>query len=109
MPRRRISSVKLVSRVFWIEPAVWFFGLALLPLPSVGGHALDPGRPRVEVGVDLLHLAAAAVWTGGLVQLAFALRTSSDGGALVRSHGTRQRRAASIGGDTASGPINAGC
>ena len=67
-----------------VAPAVWVFGLALLPVPSVAGHALDPGRPRVEVAVDLLHLAAAAVWTGGLVQLAFALRTSSERGALVR-------------------------
>jgi copper transport protein len=54
--------------------AVWACGLALLPLPSVAGHALDAGQLRIEVVVDVLHLAAAAVWTGGLLQLVFALR-----------------------------------
>ena len=61
-----------------VEPrasaAVWALGLVLLPLPSVAGHALDAGQWRIEVGVDFLHLAAAAVWTGGLVQLVVALR-----------------------------------
>jgi copper transport protein len=52
----------------------WACGLALLPLPSIAGHALDAGQPRLEVLVDVLHLASAAVWTGGLVQLLFALR-----------------------------------
>jgi copper transport protein len=54
--------------------AVWACGLVLLPLPSVAGHALDAGQLRIEVVVDVFHLAAAAVWTGGLVQLVFALR-----------------------------------
>lgn len=66
---------------------VWVCALLLLPLPSIAGHALDAGQPRIEVGVDILHLASAAVWTGGLVQLVFALR----GGAradLVRRFST---------------------
>ncbi|MFL5966681.1 MAG: copper resistance CopC/CopD family protein [Gaiellaceae bacterium] len=67
-----------------IAPVVWLCGLALLPIPSVAGHALDAGRPRIEVGVDLLHLAAAAVWTGGLVQLAFALRAGVALGDVLR-------------------------
>jgi copper transport protein len=45
--------------------------LALLPLPTLGGHALDPGRPRIlAVAFDIVHLAAAASWFGGLVVLA---------------------------------------
>lgn len=47
--------------------------LLLLAAPTLGGHALDPGRPHtLAVSVDLLHLAAAAVWFGGLLQLALA-------------------------------------
>jgi copper transport protein len=56
----------------------WVIALLLLPIPSFAGHAFDPGRPRVEVVVDALHLAAAAVWTGGLVQLLLALRAGEE-------------------------------
>ena len=62
----------------------WACGLALLPLPSIAGHALDPGQPRLEVLVDVLHLASAAVWTGGLVQLVFALRGGARADLLRR-------------------------
>ena len=41
----------------------------LLPVPTVAGHALDPGRSWLEVPVDILHVAAAAVWVGGLFAL----------------------------------------
>lgn len=44
--------------------------IALLPVPTVAGHALDPGRSWLEVPLDLLHAAAAAVWIGGLFALA---------------------------------------
>jgi copper transport protein len=44
--------------------------LALLPVPTVAGHALDPGRSWIEVPIDLLHVLAAAVWVGGLFALA---------------------------------------
>jgi copper transport protein len=50
------------------------FGLvlavALLPVPTVAGHALDPGRSWLEVPFDLLHVFAAALWVGGLFALA---------------------------------------
>jgi copper transport protein len=59
-------------------PAAWACGLLLLPAPSFAGHALDPGRPRIEVLVDILHVTAAAAWIGGLVQLAFVLRRHPD-------------------------------
>src|SRR5207247_924360 len=41
-----------------------------LPVPTVAGHALDPGRSWIDVPIDLLHVAAAAVWIGGLFALA---------------------------------------
>jgi len=43
----------------------------LLVVPSLGGHALDPRQLRpLTFLVDVLHVGAAAVWVGGLVQLA---------------------------------------
>jgi len=39
-------------------------------VPTVAGHALDPGRSWLEVPFDLLHVLAAAVWLGGLAALA---------------------------------------
>jgi copper transport protein len=44
--------------------------VAVLPAPTVAGHALDPGRSWIEVPIDLLHVLAAAVWIGGLFALA---------------------------------------
>jgi copper transport protein len=41
--------------------------VAIAAVPSFAGHALDAGVPRLNVVVDLLHIAAAAVWVGGLV------------------------------------------
>jgi copper transport protein len=43
--------------------------LGLLVLPTLGGHALDPGRSRVEVPLDLAHVTGAALWIGGLAAL----------------------------------------
>ena len=67
-----------------VEPAAataaWLCALLVLPGPSFAGHALDPGRPRIEVLVDVLHMVAAAAWFGGLVQLAFVLRHDPDAG-----------------------------
>src|SRR5262249_15008216 len=44
--------------------------IALLPVPTIAGHALDPGRSWIEAPIDLLHVLAAAVWVGGLFALA---------------------------------------
>jgi copper transport protein len=67
-----------------VEPraagVAWILGLLLLPAPSFAGHALDPGRPRIELVVDILHVVAAAAWFGGLAQLAFVLRHDPDSG-----------------------------
>ena len=43
--------------------------LCLAPVPAVAGHALDPGLPRLNVVVDVLHVAAASAWVGVLVGL----------------------------------------
>ena len=49
--------------------------LALLAAPSLAGHALDAGRSRpLSLTADLVHVAAAAFWIGGLLQLALMLR-----------------------------------
>jgi copper transport protein len=67
-----------------LEPLTFFAALCLLPAPSLAGHALDRGRPRIEVVVDLFHVAAASLWLGGLVALALALRARGDRGRILR-------------------------
>lgn len=64
-----------------LEPAAFVAALLLLPGPSIAGHALDRGRSPIEVVADVVHVAAASVWLGGLVALGLALR--SGGHALL--------------------------
>jgi copper transport protein len=55
--------------------------LTLVAVPTFSGHALDPDQPRLfSIPVDLAHIAAAAVWLGGLLALVFVLprATPSD-------------------------------
>jgi copper transport protein len=59
-------------------------GFALLPLPTLAGHALDRGRPALEPVVDFLHVAAASFWLGGLVALGLALTGSGDRASMLR-------------------------
>lgn len=51
-------------------PFALVLAVVLLPVPTVAGHALDPGRSWIEVPFDLLHVLASAVWIGGLFALA---------------------------------------
>jgi copper transport protein len=67
-----------------LEPLPFVAALLLLPAPTLAGHALDRGRPRIEVAVDLLHVTAASVWLGGLAALALALRGSGDRARMLR-------------------------
>jgi putative copper export protein len=54
-------------RLRWLAMAA---ALALLPLPTLGGHALDPGHSRVLAATaDFVHIGAAAAWFGGLAVL----------------------------------------
>ena len=67
-----------------VEPLVFAAALLLLPGPSIAGHALDPGRSRLEVVDDVVHVAAASIWLGGVLSLGLALRRGGDRGALMR-------------------------
>jgi copper transport protein len=51
-----------------LRPAL-LLSLGLVAVPSVAGHALDPGLERVNVAADVLHVAAASAWVGVLVAL----------------------------------------
>jgi copper transport protein len=51
-------------------PFALVLAVVLVPVPTVAGHALDPGRSWIEVPFDLLHVLASAVWIGGLFALA---------------------------------------
>ncbi|HXX89575.1 MAG TPA: copper resistance protein CopC [Acidimicrobiales bacterium] len=44
-------------------------GIALLLTPGLSGHASTSGIAAVGLALDVVHLAAAAVWIGGLVLL----------------------------------------
>jgi copper transport protein len=67
-----------------LEPLPFLAGFALLPLPTLAGHALDRGRPLLEPVVDFLHVAAASFWLGGLVALGLVLTRSGDRAPVVR-------------------------
>jgi copper transport protein len=67
-----------------LEPLAFGAGLLLLPLPTLGGHALDRGRPLLEPAVDFLHVAAASFWLGGLVALGLALTSQGDSAPMLR-------------------------
>jgi copper transport protein len=70
-----IAAAGLVTAVAAVrQPALRVVALAaalvLLPVPTLAGHALDAGQPRAaSVALDLLHVAAASVWTGGVAML----------------------------------------
>jgi copper transport protein len=53
--------------------------LALLLAPTLAGHAFRAwdGRP-LSVAADLVHVFAAAFWTGGLLQLLLLVRAGGD-------------------------------
>ena len=67
-----------------VEPLVFAAAVLMLPGPSIAGHALDPGRSPLEVVDDVIHVAAASVWLGGLLALGLAMRSGDDRGALMR-------------------------
>jgi copper transport protein len=61
-----------------------FLGLALLATPGLSAHAASGDLVPVALPVDTLHLAAAAVWLGGLAMLlGFVLRGDPDDAAGV--------------------------
>ncbi|WP_020674180.1 copper resistance CopC/CopD family protein [Amycolatopsis nigrescens] len=54
-------------------------GFVVLLSFSASGHAAADPVPYFTITADLAHLGAIAVWSGGLVQLAVALRRESPG------------------------------
>jgi hypothetical protein len=54
-----------------LRPAL-VLALGLAIVPSVAGHALDPGLDRVNVVADVLHVLGAAAWVGALLGLVLA-------------------------------------
>src|SRR5262249_20240086 len=67
-----------------LEPLVYAAAVLVLPGPSIAGHALDRGRSPIEVVDDVVHVAAASVWLGGLLALGLALRNGGERGPLLR-------------------------
>ena len=59
--------------------------LALLLAPTLAGHAYRAwdGRP-ISIAADLVHVVAAAFWTGGVLQLVLLLRGGQDERAVRR-------------------------
>jgi copper transport protein len=51
-----------------LRPAL-LLALGLAVVPSVAGHALDPGLNRVNLVADVLHVVGAAAWVGALLGL----------------------------------------
>jgi copper transport protein len=73
----------------WTRFLAWACALALLPVPTLAGHALDRGHSRaLAVVADVLHLASAAVWVGGIVALFLTLPHAADRAALARRFST---------------------
>jgi copper transport protein len=67
-----------------LAPWTWMAALLLLLAPSFSGHALDAGRPRAELFVDIAHVAASSIWLGGLVALAAQLHRGPVATVVVR-------------------------
>lgn len=54
------------SLATWLAPGI-VLGSSLLVTPGLAGHAATIGSASVGIPLDVVHLAGAAVWTGGLV------------------------------------------
>jgi copper transport protein len=55
------------------------FGVWALAAPGISGHAGDPGRGALPIALDAVHVGAAAVWAGGLLQLAWVVPHATRG------------------------------
>jgi copper transport protein len=87
------------------EPVAFAIAFLLLPGPSIAGHSIDPGRSPIEFVADVLHVAAASVWLGGLVALGLSLRRPGDHQVTLRRFSTIA--VASVGVLAATGVIRA--
>ena len=67
--------------------------LVLLTAPTFGAHAFRAASDRpLSVALDLLHVAAASFWIGGLLHLALLLRTGDNPEPLAASRGSLSPR-----------------
>ncbi|MGH3008178.1 MAG: copper resistance CopC family protein [Gaiellaceae bacterium] len=57
-----------IGAIVALRPAL-VLALGLAVVPSVSGHALDPGLSRVNVVIDVLHVLAASAWVGVVLGL----------------------------------------
>jgi copper transport protein len=71
-----VSLVKLgllvVAAMLWRSkgrPALPVLAIALLATPGLAGHAGTTAPIALNLGSDILHLVAAAIWIGGLIVL----------------------------------------
>ena len=64
----------------WVTPAACVVGVGLLATPGLAGHASTGSSPAFGLALDMVHLAAATAWIGGLTLLATFLlpRRSGD-------------------------------
>jgi copper transport protein len=65
--RRWFRADRLTSRAWTAAAAT--LGTALLMTPGLSGHAAAGGLVPLALGLDVVHLAAASFWVGGLVLL----------------------------------------
>jgi copper transport protein len=68
-----------------LRPIAQTAGVCVLAVPTLLGHAVARGPSHLlSVPSDLLHLAGAAAWIGGVVALVFFVPASSRGAAIRR-------------------------
>jgi copper transport protein len=58
------------GRWAWVVPSVGVLSIGLLLTPGLAGHASTGGSPGLGLALDFFHLAASALWLGGLALLA---------------------------------------
>ncbi|MHB8680857.1 MAG: copper resistance CopC/CopD family protein [Acidimicrobiales bacterium] len=73
-------SSRSTSRAWVATAGAALVGAALLLTPGLAGHASTTGNGLVGELLDFLHLAAAAVWVGGLVLLGLAAVSRNPAG-----------------------------
>jgi len=74
------------SRPPWWRPAATVVGAMLLLTPGLAGHAGVGSQVPLALAMDLVHVAAAAVWLGGLAVLAVVILPATS---AVRENGAR--------------------
>ncbi len=101
-----IGLVASLAAVFlrFARPLALLAALLLLPVPTLAGHALDPGQSRLDLVVDVAHVTAAAVWLGGLLSLVVVVPLAASGEARrALAHRFSSLALASVGLLVASG------